>query len=153
MGVSGSGKTTVGQALAAHWGRPFFDADDYHPPQNVTKMAAGIPLTDADRGPWLDRLNRLIRDRPDAVLGCSALKRAYRARLAAGLADPGLTIVYLQVARDELERRMRGRDHFMPPALLDSQLATLQPPTPDEAIVLDGAQPLATLLATLDGRR
>jgi carbohydrate kinase (thermoresistant glucokinase family) len=135
MGVSGSGKSTVGQALADRLGWIFEDGDDLHPPANVAKMAAGHPLTDDDRAPWLAEcgdwlLAQRALDRP-AILACSALKRAYRDELRRRV--PGLRIVYLQGARDMLLERIGSRQgHFFPATLLDAQLADLEPPTPDE---------------------
>jgi gluconokinase len=142
MGVSGSGKSSIGEALAArlHWA--FQEGDALHPAANIAKMSAGIALTDADRWPWLDAIADWIGARLHAgeagVVTCSALRRVYRDRLRQ--AGAGVRFVYPEVARDELERRMRSRQHFMPPSLLDSQLQTLEPPTADEqAIVLDAA--------------
>jgi gluconokinase len=139
MGVSGSGKSSVGAALAERMGWPFEEGDDLHPPENRAKMSAGIPLTDADRAPWLDRIADWMHGRFGAggVVSCSALKRAYRDRLRE--ADPDLRFVLVDPGRAELERRLGARQgHFMPPSLLDSQLATLERPTPDErALVLD----------------
>jgi len=137
MGVSGCGKTTVGRMLGEALGWPFFDADDFHPEANVAKMRAGTPLTDDDRWPWLDRLVAemgAIDHRGDhAVLGCSALRQAYRDRLArAG----DVRFVYLKGDRDTIAARLASRSgHYMPPTLLDSQLATLEEPT--DAIVVD----------------
>jgi len=137
MGVSGCGKTTVGRMLGEALGWPFFDADDFHPEANVAKMRAGIPLIDDDRWPWLDRLVAemgAIDHRGDhAVLGCSALRQAYRERLArAG----DVRFVYLKGDRDTIAARLASRSgHYMPPTLLDSQLATLEEPT--DAIVVD----------------
>jgi gluconokinase len=138
MGVSGSGKTTVGKLLAAQLGWPFYDADDFHPPANVAKMRAGVPLTDADRVPWLDALQRMLSGLAEqgrsAILACSALRQAYRARLSEGL--PDVRIVYLRGDRALLERRLAGRsDHYMPAALLQSQLDTLEEPR--DALVID----------------
>jgi gluconokinase len=137
MGVSGSGKTVVGEALAAdlHW--PFFDGDDFHPPGNVAKMASGTPLVDADRWPWLDRLAAemaAIDGRGEnAVLACSALKQAYRDRIArAG----GVRFVHLKGDFDTIAARLAARSHrYMPPTLLASQFATLEEPA--DAIVVD----------------
>lgn len=129
MGVSGSGKTTVGKALAAALGVRFADADDLHPVSNVEKMAAGIPLTDVDRWPWLDAVGATLAAGP-AVVACSALRRAYRDRLRT--AAPTLRLVHLHGSRDVLSKRMRDREHFMPVTLLDSQLATLEVPDADE---------------------
>ena len=137
MGVSGSGKSTIGRDLADRLRIPFLEGDDLHPEANVTKMAAGLPLTAADRAPWLDRIAAEI-GRP-VVVACSALTRGYRDRLRA--AAPGLVLVYLHGKRDLLASRMARRiGHFMPVELLESQLATLEPPAPDEhAIEVDVA--------------
>jgi gluconokinase len=137
MGVCGSGKTTVGRALAEAMGWPFLDADDFHPAANVEKMRAGIPLTDEDRWPWLDRLAGeigAINARGDnAVLACSALRQAYRDRLAA---NGGVRIAYLKGDRATIEPRLSARPgHYMPASLLTSQLAALEEPT--DAIVVD----------------
>jgi gluconokinase len=135
MGVSGSGKTTVGEAIAERTGWPFVDADLLHPQSNIDKMEAGIPLTDADRFPWLELVADWIGRQHDAgqpgVVACSALRRAYRDVLRE--ADPSLRIVYLQASRELLVQRLRERrGHFFPQILLDSQLATLEEPGPDE---------------------
>ena len=150
MGVSGSGKTTIGEALASRLGWRYLDADDYHPPENVGKMKAGIPLQDADRSPWLDRLNEELKKHRNAVLACSALKERYRRRLAEGVAD--FRIVYLHGTAELLRERIKARQHrYMPAALLDSQLATLEPPS--DAIAVDVAatpeQCLAAILTEL----
>ena len=150
MGVSGSGKTTAGEALAAALGVPFEDGDALHPAANVAKMAAGIPLDDADRAPWLDAIGAVLAAGP-VVVACSALKRAYRDRLR--VAAPDLELVYLEVDRATLLDRMTHRTHFMPPTLLDSQLATLEPPAAEEhALVMDGALPLVELVEALEER-
>jgi gluconokinase len=138
MGVSGAGKTTVGAALAESLGWEFLDADEFHPAENVAKMAAAIPLTDADRWPWLDRLNGELRAREfrgeSAVLACSALKEVYRARLMAGIAEA--RIVFLRGSMEFIRARMATRKHkYMPAALLESQFATLEPPR--DALVVD----------------
>lgn len=150
MGVSGCGKSSVGQGLAAALGLPYLEGDQLHPEANVRKMAGGTPLTDADRAGWLDALaGRLAAAAagPGLVLGCSALKRAYRDRLRQ--AAPELRLVHLHGQADLLAQRMAQRqDHYMPASLLPSQLATLEPPAPDEhALVLDIAQPLDRLVA------
>jgi gluconokinase len=152
MGVCGCGKTTVGMALAAALGWPFFDADDFHPAANVGKMAAGVPLTDADRWPWLDRLasemQAIDRAGGNAVLACSALKQAYRDRLAA--AGP-MRYVHLRGDRATLAARMASRrDHYMPAALLDSQIAALEPPA--DAVEIDVAAPVATQVERIRDR-
>jgi gluconokinase len=136
-GVSGSGKTTVGALVAGRLRWRFADADTFHPEANVAKMRAGIPLTDADRAPWLRAIcqwmDREAADGNSAVVTCSALKRAYREELLAGRAA---TMVFLMVSREELEGRLLARhDHFFPEKLLDSQLAALEPPAPGEGIV------------------
>ena len=134
MGVSGAGKTTLGELLAQRLGWKLIEGDDYHPRENVAKMAAGIPLQDADRWPWLDALNRRIRGERNAIVTCSALKESYRRRLLAGIADA--RIVYLHAPRDLIAERVAGRKHkFMPASLLDSQFATLEPPA--DAIDID----------------
>lgn len=131
MGVSGSGKSTIGAALAQRLGAAFIDADDLHPEENVAAMAAGLPLTDDMRWPWLDACAAAMQDAGAIVLACSALRRAYRDRLRAAV--PGLQLVYPRADRALIERRMSARkDHFMPVSLLDSQFATLEPPGADE---------------------
>ena len=137
MGVSGVGKTTIGQALAAELGWPYLDADDYHPAANVAKMAAGTPLQDEDRWPWLDTLHSVLEKQTNAVLGCSALKESYRRRLTAGLDE--FRIVYLRGAFELLRARAEGRKHrYMPASLLRSQFDALEPPA--GAIEVDVAQ-------------
>ncbi|BFI96491.1 MAG: gluconokinase [Rhodanobacter sp.] len=148
MGVSGSGKSHVGAALARACGVGFVEGDELHPAANIAKMRAGIPLDDADRQPWLAAIAAAIAAHrgQGVVVACSALRRAYRDVLRQ--ADPSLRLLYLRVARDELARRMRGRQHFMPLALLDSQLATLEEPAVDErALVLEGAGDAASMVA------
>jgi gluconokinase len=136
MGVSASGKTTVAQAVAGRIGGGVaLDADDLHSDANRAKMHAGVALTDVDRAPWLDAVGTAMADVTRAggvpVMACSALKHAYRLRILA--AEPKALFVLLDVDRTELERRLQARKgHFMPPSLLNSQLATLEPLTPDE---------------------
>ena len=149
MGVSGSGKTSVGQALARRLGCPFTDADSFHSGANRDKMAAGIPLTDDDRLPWLRALAAAIRNAiiggRDHVFACSALKADYRRIL-----DPRgeCKLVYLQGSRELLAERLAARSgHFFNPALLDSQLDTLE--EPDDALSVDIAQPLSDIVQTL----
>lgn len=135
IGVAGSGKSTVGRLLADRLGRPYRDADDFHPPANRAKMAAGEPLTDADRRPWLDAIaawmDQEIAARQPAVVTCSALKRAYRDHLLGG--RPEVRLVYLHGSRELISSRLAARHgHFFPAALLDSQFAELEEPEPDE---------------------
>jgi gluconokinase len=150
MGVSGVGKTTIGSALARRLGCEFLDGDDWHPPENVARMAAGTSLTDADRWPWLDRLNALLRERvargESAVLACSALKQAYRDRLAAGLER--CEFVFLHGSYDLIRERIAARRHrYMPASLLQSQFAALEPPA--RAITVDVAQPPERCMETI----
>jgi gluconokinase len=153
LGVSGSGKTTVGKALGTLLGWSFLDADDYHPKANVSKMSRGEPLTDADRAPWLEILRTEIAARltrgEDAILACSALKKAYRQQLQV---DPArVRFVYLKVSPELLQERLEQRpDHFMKPSMLRSQLETLEEPMPSEALTLeaiDKVTPTETELA------
>jgi len=151
MGVSGSGKTSVGAGIAARLGLPFVDGDDLHSAANIAKMHAGIALDDRDRAPWLDAIGAVLgdADRSPAgvVIACSALKRAYRDRLRA--ASGGCRFLYLALAPDLARRRVAGRPgHFMPTTLVADQFATLEPPAPDETDVLsvDTGRPLAAIL-------
>ena len=129
MGVTGCGKSSIGAGIADVYGGPFADGDDFHPAANVAKMASGTPLTDEDRWPWLDAVGAWLRDNPDGVMACSALKRAYRDRLRS--VAGALVFVHVTVARAVLEERVAKRsattDHFAGVALLDSQFAALEP--------------------------
>lgn len=147
MGVSGAGKTTIGTALARALGWPFLDADDYHPPENVAKMAAGIALDDEDRWPWLQKINTKLKREENAVLACSALKESYRQRLSAGLRD--CRVVYLHGSFELIAESSRARRHrYMPASLLESQFAALEPPA--NAIRIDvAADPSACVAAIL----
>jgi gluconokinase len=147
MGVAGSGKSTVGALVATRLGWPFQEGDLLHPPANVAKMAAGTPLTDADRAPWLAQVREWIAQHHNGVITCSALKHTYRDALR----DDNVLFGYLTAPREVLRDRLRTRSgHFMPPALLDSQLADLEPPSPDErAIGVDIAQPPAVQAAVI----
>jgi gluconokinase len=135
MGVSGSGKTTIGEELARRIGWRYEDADTFHPASNVIKMSAGQALTDDDRWPWLraiaDEIDRAVAAGERVVIGCSALRRVYRDLLVHGRHD--IRIVYLDGTQDLISERLGHRKgHFMPPGLLTSQFGTLEPPTPDE---------------------
>ncbi len=136
MGVSGSGKSTVGAALAQRLRVPFADADDFHPPANIEKMSRGEPLDDDDRYPWLELIGAWLAERPDgAVVACSALKRGYRDQLRRHA--PGTEFLLLHGTRGVIERRQASRPgHFMPASLLTSQFQTLEPLQPDEYGVL-----------------
>jgi len=138
MGVSGSGKSTVGAALAQRLGVPFADADDFHPPANIAKMSAGHPLDDRDRHPWLEAVGRWLAEHPGGgVISCSALKRTYRDQLRHHASE--VEFLLLEGSREVIAKRQAGRlDHFMPASLLASQLATLEPLEPDEhGVVID----------------
>jgi gluconokinase len=151
MGVSGSGKSTVGAALAAHIGVDFVDADDLHPHRNRRRMAAGVPLTDDDRWPWLDGVAATMREAGSSgqgiVIACSALRRVYRDRLTID-AGADLLFVHLTLDADALAERLDAREgHFMPAALLESQLATLEALEPDEhGLVIDGRGPVGAIV-------
>jgi gluconokinase len=142
MGVSGSGKTTIGMLLAKRMGAVFADADDYHSAANKAKMAAGTPLTDEDREPWLEELNRVMRGwfaaGTSGVLACSALKERYRATLLAALPEGAVRLVFLDGSKELIARRLAERHHeYMNPALLESQMKTLEPPADGIRIVND----------------
>jgi carbohydrate kinase (thermoresistant glucokinase family) len=131
MGVSGSGKSTIGALLAERLGMPFIDGDDLHPPANKAKMAAGIPLDDDDRWPWLDTVGSRLAAAPTPVIACSALRRIYRDRLR--LAAPDAVFVHLAGDPATISERVGHRHHeYMPASLLGSQYATLEPLEPDE---------------------
>lgn len=151
MGVAGSGKSSLGVALAARLAIGFVDGDALHGEANVAKMRAGIPLDDADRGPWLDRVGEVLADAeayPQGVIvACSALKRAYRDRIRKGAGD--CRFLYLDLSMEEAVRRVGGRPgHFMPISLVADQFAILERPTADEAdaITLDATRPLDQLV-------
>ncbi|WP_275003791.1 gluconokinase [Promicromonospora iranensis] len=151
MGVTATGKTTVGRALAEALGGVFVEGDTFHPPANIAKMSAGIPLDDDDRRPWLRSLATEIARLDGAgeisVTACSALRRVYRDWLREG--HPGLFFVHLDSTFDVLLARMKLRTHFMPPSLLQSQLDTLEPLEPDEAgVVIDDTPPADVVIAT-----
>ena len=153
MGVAGCGKTTVGKALAKHLGWDFFDADDFHPPENVAKMGSGIPLSDSDRLPWLAALHDLISaslkaDRP-GVLACSALKERYRQQLLDG--NEGVQIVYLKGSYDLIWSRMSVRqEHYMKPHMLQSQFEALE--EPKNALTMDVSMPVEDIVQEMIAR-
>ena len=150
MGVSGCGKSSVGERIAGALGCRFIEGDSLHPPANIEKMSAGIPLADEDRWPWLAIIGGVIAQsvarREMIVISCSALKAAYRTRLRES-AGGRLAFVFLEGSREVLETRMRARTaHFMPASLLDSQFATLEPPTGESCVItVDVALPLEAL--------
>ena len=150
MGVAGCGKTSVGAELSRILGWPFFDGDDFHPPENVAKMAAGIPLNDDDRAPWLANLHDLIAEHlrrgQSVLLACSALKQKYRTQLAAG--NPGTVFVHLKGDFDLIFGRMQARaGHYMKAEMLRSQFATLEEPT--EALTVDINQNLDRIVVEI----
>jgi len=153
MGVSGCGKSTVGEGLAAHLGWRFVEGDSLHPPENVAKMAAGQALDDEDRAGWLAALAEVLAQARQAgqglVISCSALKRSYRDRLRAG--DAQALFVHLEGGQSVIAARIAQRTHlYMPASLLDSQFAALQPPEPDEqALSLSVQQPPADLIQNI----
>ncbi|MET7771797.1 gluconokinase [Nocardia sp. NPDC005366] len=151
MGVSGAGKSTVGARLAAALDVDYADGDDFHPAANIEKMTAGIALTTDDRAPWLDAIATWLADhrKPGGVVSCSALERGYRDRLRKAVARA--FFVHLDADRDELDRRMSARrGHFMPTALLDSQLDALQPLAADEnGVTVDATRAPGELVRTV----
>lgn len=135
MGVSGCGKSSVGERIARHMGCPFVEGDSLHSPENVRKMNSGIPLEDADRWPWLDAVGRRLATTGDIVVSCSALKRSYRDQLRKAAGRP-MTFIFLEGTRALLAKRMAARiNHYMPPSLLDSQLATLEAPGEESDVI------------------
>ncbi len=148
MGVSGSGKSTVGAALAERLGLPFVDGDALHPLTNVERMAAGLPLTDEDRWPWLAAVGARLAE-GDVVVACSALKRSYREAILAEA--PDARFIHLTGSHELLDERMQQRtDHFMPPSLLESQLATLEPLAADEpGVAVENVGPVDAVVAAI----
>lgn len=150
MGVSGSGKTTIAQAIAARLGWHVLEGDTFHPPANVQKMSKGIPLDDADRSPWLEAIaaaiDRMLAQELPAAIACSALKRKYRDILIGKRRD--VVLVYLKGSEELIRQRMANRAHFMPPSLLASQFVTLEEPEPDEhPIIVNVAAPLEAVVS------
>lgn len=156
MGVSGVGKTCVARAVAGRLGWDFQEGDALHPPANIAKMSAGIPLTDFDRGPWLqavaDWVDRRLAERSSGVVTCSALRRRYREIVVGG--RPGVRVVYLRASEPVIAARLQARtDHFMPPGLLRSQFDTLEEPSADEpVIVVDAARPVDVVVEDVVSR-
>jgi gluconokinase len=153
MGVSGSGKTTIGKRLARALGWPFYDGDQFHPPANVVKMQQGMPLTDEDRWPWLHamqaHIETWVQQGMSAVLACSALKQAYREHLVMDEAE--VKLVYLKGDYDLIHERLaQRRGHFMPPGLLASQFAALE--EPERSVVVDIVHPPETIVALIRGQ-
>jgi len=153
MGVSGSGKTTIGKRLARALGWPFYDGDQFHPPENVVKMQQGMPLTDEDRWPWLHamqaHIETWVQQGMSAVLACSALKQAYREHLVMDEAE--VKLVYLKGDYDLIHERLaQRRGHFMPPGLLASQFAALE--EPERSVVVDIVHPPETIVALIRGQ-
>ena len=159
MGVSGCGKSSLAAAVSADLGLPLVEGDDHHPEDSRAKMQRGIALADADRSRWLDTLAAILESQPNGiVLTCSALKRAYRERLR--MASPGLRFVFMEVDRDEAQRRVQARaaDHFFPPGLVASQFATLESPVGELGVLhVQACAPPADLTLEvarwLDGHR
>ena len=149
MGVSGAGKSLVGAGLSTRLGVRFVEGDDLHPSANVEKMRSGIPLTDDDRWPWLDRVADVLSDDAPVVVTCSALKRIYRERIKQRARGPVL-VVHLSGGKEAIRERLALRKgHFMPPSLLDSQFATLETPSSDEAFSVDALAPLDDIVETI----
>lgn len=150
MGVSGCGKSSVGVGLATELGLIYRDGDDLHPLENVAKMRAGVALNDADRWPWLDRVGWILKTQAPVIVGCSALKRAYRDRIRAA-AGGSVCFVHLAGSKDVIAGRMAQRQgHYMPLSLLDSQFAALEPPGAEEkAITVSIDQPLNAMVAAI----
>lgn len=151
IGPSGSGKSTLARALAAHLGWNFVEGDEHHSPGNLQKLSAGVPLSGADRKPFLDSIGRTVAASEEPVIvSCSALQRGHREQLRSFAED--ILFVWADVPTDELERRMRGRPaHFMPPSLLADQLDTFEPPAPPECFIrIDGTLPTAWQVAQIE---
>lgn len=150
MGVSGCGKSSIGKRVAYAVGGGFIDGDQLHPAENIAKMSRGEPLDDADREPWLKKVGQHLQGGEKTIIACSALKRCYRDQIAAEAGRP-VTFLYLQGTRKVLLKRMECRTgHFMPVPLLDSQIATLEPPQADEQVITANIdQPPEQVVATL----
>jgi gluconokinase len=149
MGVAGCGKSSVGEALAPRLASRYIDGDDLHSSENVEKMRTGIPLTDADRWPWLGRIGEVLQT-DNTIIGCSALRRIYRDRIRE-IAGAPVRFVHLSGSREVIASRMAARTgHYMPTTLLDSQFATLELPTPEEnALTVDIDQPLDAIVTEI----
>lgn len=147
MGVSGSGKTSIGQSLSSELGWSFFDGDDYHPPKNVQKMSQGIPLSDEDRFQWLENLSKLLHEKllagENIILACSALQRSYRQQLRLNRTD--LSFIYLEGDFELIWKRMQSRpDHYMKPGMLESQFEILEPP--ENALIIEIDRPVPEIV-------
>ena len=158
MGVSGCGKSTVGAALANISKAPFYDADDFHPEENVQKMASGNPLNDEDRAPWLGRLHTLIAEHVErdetAVLACSALKKKYRDQLRGPLQPDQVQFIHLDGSFELIWSRMQARkNHYMKADMLQSQFDTLEAPQSDEALIINVSNPLEDILKSIMANR
>ena len=156
MGVSGCGKSSIGEALSTRLAIPYVDGDGLHPPANVEKMRQGVPLTDDDRWPWLDCVADVLAKRAPVIIGCSALKHVYRDRIRRGAVGQ-VSFVHLAGSRDLIASRMAARTgHYMPLSLLDSQFVALEPPGPEEALTVSIALPvdgiLARILPVIEGK-
>ena len=155
MGVSGSGKSTVGKALADRLGWPFHEGDDFHPKANIDKMSAGTPLTNDDRKPWIEIIAAAMNEaaEPCHILACSALSGAVRGWLEDGF-DGAVTFIYLKTGKDDLRHRLETRPgHFFKGSMLDSQLAALEEPEEGgNVIVVDAGKPVEELVAEIVGR-
>ena len=153
MGVSGSGKTTVGQSVARELDLPFIEGDDFHPQKNIEKMSAGIPLTDADREPWIDALAMGINNRAashDVIVACSALSQHVRDRLRNAVREP-LHFIFLTAPAEVIQERLNARPrHFMKPGMLKTQLKALEPPS--DAVTVDVNRPLAEVCRDVAAR-
>lgn len=156
MGVSGSGKTTIGKRVAQELSLPFFEGDDFHPPENIAKMSSGIPLTDADRAPWIDALVSALNAKPsaDAVVACSALSRFVRERIRSGLKEPA-KFIWLTAQPEIIEERLRKRgQHYMKAGMLASQFAALQMPhTAQQVSVEQPVEEVAAEVVRIIARR
>jgi gluconokinase len=157
MGVAGSGKSTIGRALALKLGWQFVEGDHFHSPEAIQKMKSGVPLTDADREGWLSRLHvhllKLLNEKKDAVMSSSALKRRYRELMRRGIDPHDLQFVFLSVSPETARKRMRERvGHFMPESLILSQFEALEPPSPNEALWIDAEKSVSGIVSEISSK-